>query len=92
MNPTLQEILDDLHAAERELQGYEKKSGLRSELFYDYFQAGMIEDSGNFDFQVWAGLIEAKNDLERRYREMIFTQPSFRESVRNLVAHGVVVD
>jgi hypothetical protein len=68
MNPTVQEILDDLHAAERELQGYEKKYGLRSEHFYDCFQAGLIEDNGNFDFQVWAGLCEAKHDLERRHQ------------------------
>ena len=92
MNPTLQEILSDLHAAERELQGYERKYGLRSELFFEYFKAGLIEDEGNFDFQVWAGLEEAKVDLERRYKEMIFVQKPFRESIKTLLAHGVVAD
>jgi hypothetical protein len=86
----MQEILADLHAAERELQGYEKKYGLRSEYFYDCFQAGLIEDNGNFDFQVWAGLCEAKHDLERRYKEMILLQKPFRESVKTLIANGVV--
>ncbi len=67
MNPTRKEIAEDLHVAERELQSFEKQYGLRAELFYDYFQAGLIEDDGNFDFQVWAGLVEAKRDLERRH-------------------------
>jgi len=92
MNPTLQEILDDLHAAERELQGWEKKYGLRSEFFHDCFLAGLIEDAGNFDFQVWAGLLEAKQDLERRYKELILTQQPFRESVKALIPHGVVAE
>ena len=63
MNITLRDILSDLHAAERELQSYEKKYGLRSDFFYDCFHAGLTEDAGNFDFQVWAGLVEAKRDL-----------------------------
>lgn len=92
MNPTLYEILDDVHAAERELQLYEKKYGLRSDFFYDCFQAGAVEDEGNFDFQVWAGLIESKRDLERRYKEMILTQKPFRDSVKHLIAHGVVTE
>lgn len=90
MKPTLQEILSDLHAAEQEIQGYEKKYSLRSDYFYDYFQAGLIEDNGNFDFQVWAGLVEAKQDLERRYKEIILLQKPFRESVKSLIANGVV--
>ncbi len=92
MNPTLQEILSDLHAAERESQSYESRYGLRSEIFLEYFKAGLIEDEGNFDFQIWAGLEETKADLERRYKEMIFVQKPFRESIKTLLAHGVVAD
>lgn len=92
MNPTLQEILDDLHAAERELQKYEKKYGLRSDIFYDYFLAGLTEDAGNFDFQMWAGYVESKRDLERRYMELILTQKPFRESIKSLIANGVVAE
>ncbi len=92
MNPTLQEILADLHATESELQAWEKKYGLRSDFFYDCFSAGLIEDAGNFDFQIWAGLCEAKRDLERRYKEIILIQKPFRESVKNLIPHGVVAE
>jgi len=91
MNLTLQEILDDLHAAERELQEYEKKYSLRSEFFYDCYQAGLVEDDGsNSDIHAWAGIFEIKGDLERRYKKLIFRQKSFGESVKSLSTHGVV--
>lgn len=91
MNLTLQEILDDLHAVERELQEYEKKYGLRSELFYDYYQADLLEDDGsNSDLHAWAGIFEIKCDLERRYKKLIFRQKPFRESAKSLIAHGLV--
>jgi len=92
MNPALQDILDDLHAAERELQKYEKKYGLRSEFFYDCFMAGLTEDDGNFDFQMWAGYYESTRDLERRYKELILIQKPFRESFKSLIADGVVAE
>jgi len=73
MNLSLQEILDDIHAAERELKNYEQKYHLRSETFYDYFLAAVIDDEGNPDFQAWAGIIEIKRDLERRYKQFFST-------------------
>ncbi|MCI0694386.1 hypothetical protein L0337_20555 [candidate division KSB1 bacterium] len=90
MNLSLQEILDDLHAAERELQNYEKKYHLRSETFYDYFLAGVIDDEGNADFQAWAGIIEIKRDLERRYKQFFLLQTPFPENIKSLIANGVV--
>ena len=93
MDLTLQEILDDLHAAELELQNYEKKYKLRSETFYDYFITGVIEDEGNPDFQSWAGILEIKRDLERRYKERIWLQKPFRDGVKSLMMdNGLVAE
>jgi PhoPQ-activated pathogenicity-related protein len=93
MNLTLQEILDDLHAAELELQNYEKKYKLRSEAFYDYFTAGVIEDEGNPDFQSWAGIFEIKRDLEGRYKERLWLQKPFRDGIKAvMVANGLDVE
>jgi len=93
MNLTLQEILEDLHAAELELQNYEKKYSLRSEFFYDYYQAGVVEDDGsNSDFHAWAGIFEIKRDLERRYKEKVLLQEPFRENFKSLISHGVAAE
>ncbi len=92
MNPKLQEILDDLHSAERELQPYEKKYGMRSEFFYELFCEGLIEDNANFDFQTWAGIYEIKLDRERQYRKYVLTRPPFRDSLKELSLHGMVTD
>jgi len=92
MNPTFQQILNNLHAAERELQKYEQKYNLRSDFFYDCFLAGLTEDDGNADLQIWAGYFEAKRDLERRCKELILVQKPFRESFKSLIADGVVAE
>lgn len=92
MNTKLQEILADLHAAERELQPYEQKYGMRSEFFYELFCDGLIEDNANFDFQAWAGIYEIKQDRERRYRKLVLTQAPFRDSLKELSPHGMVID
>ena len=92
MNAKLPEILADLHAAERELQPYEEKYGMRSEFFYELFCDGLIEDNANFDFQAWAGIYEIKQDRERQYRKYILTRAPFRESLKELSPHGMVTD
>jgi len=74
MQLTLPEIFEDLHAAERELQPYEKKYNMRSEFFYELFRGGFIEDAGNFDFQSWAGIYEIKIDREQLYKKFVLNQ------------------
>jgi len=73
MNPTLKDILNDLHVAERELQKYEEKYGVRSDFFYDSFSAGLDEEDGNFDLLRWAGFFKSKLALERLYKEQFRT-------------------
>jgi hypothetical protein len=50
----------------------------------------VIDDEGNADFQAWAGIIEIKRDLERRYKQFFLLQEPFPESVKSLIANGVV--
>ncbi len=90
MKPTLQDILDDIHAVERELQKYEKKYRARSDSFYECFMAGLIEDAGNFDFQMWAGNFESKRDLEQLYKELVSTQRLARERSNAMMVADVV--
>ncbi|HEY68507.1 MAG TPA: hypothetical protein G4N97_09585, partial [Thermoflexia bacterium] len=41
---TLQEIIADIHAMDRELQKYEDKYGLRSQYFYELYTSGKLRD------------------------------------------------
>jgi len=92
MKLSVENILEDLHTAEREIQPYEKKYHMRSEFFYELFKEGLIEDNANFDFQAWAGIYEIKLDRERQYKKYVITQNPFRESLKELSADGVVAE
>ena len=70
----MQDLRDDVKAAEQKLLNYEKKYGVSSKSFHDCFRAGLIEDGGNFDFQMWAGYFESKRDLEQLSAQLNLTE------------------
>ncbi len=74
MNLTVQEILEDLHAAERDCQTFEEKYGVLSEYFYVAYMNGSLEDEGDSDFALWAGSYEVKLNRENAYRNLLLTQ------------------
>lgn len=63
----IQDILEDLHAAETKCQEFEKKYGIRSEFFFDAYSNGWLDDDGNPDFAEWSGIYKSKIDREHRY-------------------------
>jgi hypothetical protein len=84
MKLTVQEILEDLHAAESDCQSFEKKYGVLSEYFYAAYMNGSLEDNGNPDFALWAGAYEVKLDREKAYRNLVVMQSSLFANVPNL--------
>ena len=80
--PTLDQTLADIHALEEDLLEFERKYGLRSEIFYAAYTSGEEpeNDSWVLDFSEWASvyrtwlsrLAEYRN--ERRLPE---TAPNF---------------
>lgn len=84
MNLTVQEILEDLHAAENDCQKFEKKYGVLSEYFYVAYMNGSLEDNGNPDFALWAGSYEVKLDREKAYRNLVVVQSSLFDNLSNL--------
>lgn len=76
MNLTVQEILEDLHAAERDCQTFEEKYGVLSEYFYVAYMNGVLEDDGEPEFALWAGSYEVKLNRENAYRNLLFTHSS----------------
>jgi hypothetical protein len=84
MKLTVQEILEDLHAAERDCQGFEQKYGVLSEYFYTAYMNGSLEDTGNPDFALWAGSYEVKKSREEAYRNLVLVQSSLFSNLSNL--------
>ncbi|MGH7598282.1 MAG: hypothetical protein ACREOI_18155 [bacterium] len=81
MNNELQEIIEDLHAAENKCQQFEKQYGLLSEYFFDAYSNGWLDDDGHLDFAEWAGYFKSKQDRLRRYRAFMLKESSV---IRNL--------
>jgi len=66
---TLEELIQDLHALELEIQKFEKKYNILSEYFYKLFQAGKLEH--NKDFTKWAGFYEIKLKREQDFKKLL---------------------
>lgn len=67
----LAEILIDIHGLENELLGFEKKYGVRSEIFYQAYQGGEEPENSEWvmDFSEWAGLYKTWLQRQAEYRE-----------------------
>ncbi|MBN2235927.1 MAG: hypothetical protein JW729_00115 [Bacteroidales bacterium] len=84
MKLTVQEILEDLHAAEIDCQRFEKKYGILTEYFYSAYTNGSLEDNGNPDYALWAGAYEVKLDREEIYRNLIVIRSPLFTNLPNL--------
>lgn len=70
---TIQEILLDIHALERDMLAFEEKYGVRSETFFAAYMSGEEpeDDSWVLDFGEWAGVYEAWLERQAEYRNEI---------------------
>lgn len=73
---TLQEILIDIHSLEEELLAFERKYGLRSEIFYPAYMSGEEpeDDQWVLDFGEWASV----------YRTWLMRQAEYRNEVQRI--------
>lgn len=73
---TLREILADIHALEEELLEFERRYGVRSEIFYAAYASGEEpeEDSWVLDFGEWASV----------YRTWLARQAEYRNEVQRI--------
>ena len=75
---TLEELLMDIHALEQDLLTFERRYGVRSEIFYAAYQSGEEpeDDAWVLDFGEWASVYrtylvrqaEYRNEVQRRQR------------------------
>ena len=73
---TPQEILTDIHALEEELLEFERKYGVRSEVFHAAYSAGEEpqDESWVLDFGEWASI----------YRTWLARQASYRDEIERI--------
>jgi hypothetical protein len=75
---TSQQLLADIHALESEILGFERKYGIRSEIFYPAFIAGDEPENDEWvlDFSEWASVYRTWLTRQAEYRnEIERTQP-----------------
>jgi hypothetical protein len=67
---TLSDILDDLRAADRTLRRFEQRYWLSSDVFYDLYSQGRLDDGEHLeDFSEWAGFYKIKKHREELLRQ-----------------------
>jgi hypothetical protein len=72
---TLDEILQDIHAMEQDLQSFERKYGVLSETFYESYMNGEEpeDEAWVMDWSAWAGVYEIWLRRREQYRAAIQT-------------------
>lgn len=77
---TPQEILTDIHALEEELLAFERKYGVRSEIFYAAYITGEEPENEEWvlDFGEWASV----------YRTWLARQAEYRNEIQRLQRHS----
>ena len=72
---TFDEILQDIHALEQDLQTYERKYGVLSETFYESYLNGEEpdDDAWVMDWSAWAGTYEIWLRRREQYQAAIKT-------------------
>ena len=68
---TLSDILDDLRAADQALRKFEQRYWLSSEVFYDLYSQGRLDNGEHVeDFSEWAGFYKIKQHREELLRQL----------------------
>jgi hypothetical protein len=70
---TLDDILQDIHALEQDLQTFERKYGVLSETFYETYLGGEEpeDDAWVMDWSAWAGAYEIWLRRREQYQRTI---------------------
>ena|ERR1700728_906900 len=84
---TAQQLLADIHALESEMIGFERKYGIRSEIFYPAFVAGdePENDAWVLDFGEWASVYRTWLTRQAEYRNEIERTQADKRSLAGLI-------
>jgi len=89
----LLELIEEIHKLDEELAKFEKKYGLMSDDFYEWYCSGEEpEDEGWVqDFALWAGTYKLKLRREEKYRRLLaemLTRKSMSHLMREVALAG----
>lgn len=84
---TAQQLLADIHALETELLNFERKYGIRSEIFYRAYAAGdePENDAWVLDFGEWSSVYRTWLTRQAEYRNEIERHQSNKQSLAGLI-------
>ncbi len=66
----MRELIEDLQAADQHLRKLEQRHGLSSDLFFDLYNQGLLDDGQNLDdFSEWVSIYAIKQHREGVLRQ-----------------------
>jgi hypothetical protein len=85
---TLDDLLFDIHVLQYELQSYERKFGMLSEIFYEAYVNGEEppDDSWVHDWSAWAGNYELWLTYRQEYRDTVHKLRSGNRSIADAIS------
>ncbi len=88
---TLQDVLADIHALEKDLINFESKYGIRSETFYAAYVSGEEpeDDAWVLDFGEWASVYRTWLVRQATYRDLVQQIQGTKPSLVGLVRVAV---
>ncbi len=83
----LQHILADIHALEEELLAFERKYGVRSEIFFTAYMSGEEPENENWvlDFGEWASVYKTSLARQAEYRNEVQRIQQYKPSLAGLI-------
>jgi hypothetical protein len=84
---TLEELLADIHALEEDMLAFERKYGVRSEIFYAAYISGEEpeDDAWVLDFGEWASVYRTWLARQAEYRNQVQLIQRDKSSLEGLV-------
>lgn len=84
---TLEDILQDIHTLEQNLQTYERKYGVLSETFYESYTSGEEpeDEAWVMDWSAWAGTYEIWSRRREQYRAAIQSLHTQTQSLSKII-------
>ena len=90
---TLDDLLFDIHVLEYELQSFERRFGVLSEMFYEAWSQGEEpgDDSWVLPWAAWAGAYESWREYRQEYRDAVrglnHDMKSLADTIRRTARH-----
>jgi hypothetical protein len=84
---SLQQLLADIHSLEEDLLGFERRYGVRSEVFYAAYASGEEPEDSSWvlDFGEWASVYRMWLARQAEYRDQVQAIQSLRPGLKDLV-------